>query len=139
MAPPKDEIQALIEQWNYKAGEDLGLARHLLAEQSPFFTAIGFHAQQAAEKYLKAYLVAMEVSVPKTHSIEFLVRLAASDRPELGNVLSECIVLSDYSVDVRYPADIPDLTFAEAAQAVALAELVHAEITAALRERGFSA
>jgi hypothetical protein len=58
MKPPDAIRRELVAQWLARAEEDLGVARHLLAERLPYYTAIGFHAQQAAEKYVKAFLVA---------------------------------------------------------------------------------
>jgi HEPN domain-containing protein len=46
-----------------------------------------FHAQQAAEKYLKAYLVFLEQDFPKTHALEDLVLIASSKDPRAGTFL----------------------------------------------------
>ena len=60
MKPPEEVKRDLVRQWLTKAENDLGVARHLAAE-SGYFTAVAFHAQQAAEKYLKAFLVEHQV------------------------------------------------------------------------------
>jgi HEPN domain-containing protein len=45
----------LLEQWLYKAEEDLGSAQHLLSGN--FYSTAVYHTQQAAEKAFKAYYV----------------------------------------------------------------------------------
>lgn len=119
---PRDEVKRdLIQQWIAKAEVDLGVAQHLLAE-GIYFDALGFHAQQAAEKYLKALLCAMQVEFPKTHDLEDLLDLIGTKKPELTATLEEIVTLNDYGVDIRYPGDHYELTLAEARKAVEHAE-----------------
>ncbi len=69
-------IWDFVQDWMRKAEGDLRAAEHLLAlEQEDYFTA-AFHAQQAAEKFLKALLVRHQVPFPKTHDIQQLLELA---------------------------------------------------------------
>lgn len=63
MRPPDQVGRDLLSQWLAKADEDLAVAEHLLADESPYLAAIAFHAQQAAEKYIKAFLVRRQVEV----------------------------------------------------------------------------
>src|ERR1700690_3368040 len=73
------------------------------AEECPFET-VCFHAQQLAEKYLKAVLVHLNVDFPKTHDIGVLIDLLPSNLvPPLS--LEEQDALSDFAVDSRYPDD----------------------------------
>lgn len=48
----------IFQEWLDKAGEDFAFALVNLQEGKPFFSQICFHFHQAAEKYLKAYIVA---------------------------------------------------------------------------------
>ncbi len=132
MKPPEEIRREFVGQWLAKADDDLAVARHLAAASVRFPAAIAFHAQQAAEKYLKAYLTALQVDFPKTHSIETLLKLAAHRRPALADSLGEAILLTDYAVEARYRADLPELTDEQAAYAVELAALVRAEVTVML-------
>jgi len=45
----------LVQEWLNRADEDFGCADSVI-EESPYFAQICFHFQQAAEKYLKAYI-----------------------------------------------------------------------------------
>ncbi|KAA3608875.1 MAG: HEPN domain-containing protein [Candidatus Scalindua sp. AMX11] len=51
----------LIEEWIKKADEDMGFASSVV-EESTYYAQICFHYQQAAEKYLKAFIIAYVVS-----------------------------------------------------------------------------
>jgi HEPN domain-containing protein len=55
MRPPEAEIRLLVGEWVKKADLDLKTVIRLSAE-SEFRDIVGFHAQQSAEKYLKALL-----------------------------------------------------------------------------------
>jgi HEPN domain-containing protein len=62
-------IWDFVQDWLRKAEGDLRAMERLLEmEQEDYFTA-AFHAQQAAEKFLKAFLVRYQIAFPKTHDI----------------------------------------------------------------------
>jgi HEPN domain-containing protein len=56
MKPPEEVKREFIQDWLAKANQDLETSQFLLASGRLFLYPICFHAQQAAEKYLKAYL-----------------------------------------------------------------------------------
>ena len=133
MRPPDEVRRELVAQWLGRAAEVLAVARHLLTEELPYYAAIGFHAEQAAEKFIKAFLVARQVEFPKTHDLGRLLDLVATVDATLSADLASAVGLTDYGVDVRYPGDLPQLTAADARQAVDDALLVQARITPHLR------
>jgi HEPN domain-containing protein len=124
MTPIEGTKRALIRGWLTKADEDLAVAEYLVSSDRPYFGAVGFHAQQAAEKYLKAFLVYHQVEFPKTHDLDKLLDLAAKVAEPLANALREATMLSVYGVETRYPADLPDLTLLQAQEALDLAAKV---------------
>jgi len=72
----RDEaIKNLVVKWVEKAEKDLLTAQRELSFENPITEAVCFHSQQAAEKFLKALLVAHQVYFPKTHSIMELLEL----------------------------------------------------------------
>jgi HEPN domain-containing protein len=118
-------------EWVAKAEEDLKTAAQVLklGEGCPT-AAVCFHAQQCAEKYLKAYLVFRGTAFPKTHEIEDLVaRMPERDRPAL--TVEEQALLTEYAVGPRYPGwrDVP---LGEARRAVALARRVRKHVRSLL-------
>jgi HEPN domain-containing protein len=132
MKQPEDARIALVRQWAQKAEEDLAAVAALLSHEHPLLSPVCFHAQQAAEKYLKAFLTFNEIAFPKTHSIAALLDLVSQTAPQLAADLEDAIELTPYGVEVRYPGDIPELSLAEAKEAVALAKKVRDAVMAKL-------
>ena len=64
-----------------------------------------FHAQQVAEKMLKAFLVTKERDFPFTHNLEKLLELAASDDPAFLKFQAAAETLTPYAVELRYDQD----------------------------------
>ena len=116
-----------------KAEGDLRAAEHLLAlEQQDYFTA-AFHAQQAAERLLKAFLVCHQVPFGKTHDIHELVELAAKPDASMKRELASAESLTPFGVEFRYPGEqVADLRTAE--QAVEEARRVRATVLEHLRD-----
>jgi HEPN domain-containing protein len=113
---------ALVQCLIRKGDSDLADARRTLVSEGPYDTAC-FHAQQAAEKYLKVYLAWREQTIPRTHDVEELQRLsmAMEPMPELSAL--DLTELTAYAVDLRYDAEFwpPQPT---AREALLLAEQV---------------
>lgn len=134
MRPLEEVKREFTRQWLQKAEEDLAAAHYLLSGGTPFANAACFHAQQAAEKFLKAFLVWHQVEYPKTHDLDELLDLVARVDESLAGSLRNCTSLTDYAVDMWWPGDFPEASPADAVDAVKLAEEVREEIRHALRE-----
>ena len=94
-----------------------------------------FHAQQAAEKAIKASLVHAAIQFRKIHDLVVLVALQPEQvRSDVSNL--DLQHLQQWAADARYPADLPDITAGEAAAVVAIADQIVAAVAAALRENG---
>ena len=65
---------------------------------------VGFHAQQAVEKALKAWLSFVSVQYPKTHDLELLLSLLANHGQTVPGEFQELTALSDFAVQYRYEA-----------------------------------
>ena len=111
-----------FRQWLRIAESDLAVARAPLPSGA-LYEQLCFHAQQAAEKSLKAVLIFRDVDFPRTHSIEHLVELLPPDvsRPAF---LREAANLTDYAVTLRYPPTRESVDEEEYLEAVRLAEAV---------------
>ena len=71
-----------------------------------------FSCQQAAEKYLKAFLIACGQAPPQTHDIDALVELCAAVDPAFDQLQSQVEGLTEFAVIFRYPdAWRPDATY----------------------------
>lgn len=106
------------------ADEDLALARSAPADASVVPRGACVWAHQAAEKALKAALVAADLDPPKTHN---LVRLREMTGIVVEASTRQLQELSTWSIEGRYPADLRDATRADATAAIEIAAtVVHA-------------
>ena len=122
MKSPRDHALALLD----KAEHDLVAARATLATGAAM-DMVCFHAQQAAEKSLKAVLALKDVTYPWRHDLGELLQLVCTHYPTLNLPAEDLIALSPYAVEARYnDAWTPDPT--EARRALQLAEEVHAKL-----------
>ena len=94
------------EAWLAKADHDLlNIQNNLAAAEVPWDT-VCFHAQQAAEKLLKAFLVFHRQIPPRTHDLVVLLTGCVRIEEELLPLEDDCRRLTYYAVSVRYPSDL---------------------------------
>jgi len=135
MRPPEEEvIRKIVGEWIYKADQDITSAEALLSQDPPLLYPSCFHSQQAAEKYLKAYLTRRQVEFPKTHSIREILNLVKTVDEELATELLPATALTPYGVEVRYPGDIPEPSQRETEDAILLAKKVRDTVMDRLKE-----
>jgi HEPN domain-containing protein len=137
MKTPDEAIQRKVREWLVYADGDLRYARiglSLPGERPPFHL-VGYHCQQCAEKYLKAYLVCCGEDFPHTHNISTLLELC-SDYADWPLALRDAEELTDYAVATRYPGEAASVTAEDAQRAVEQAERVRTQVLSALRELG---
>jgi HEPN domain-containing protein len=135
MRPPEEVKRDLVRQWLARADNDLETAKFLFDSGRPFFSAICFHSQQAAEKYFKALLTWHQIEFPKTHDLGLLLGLIASTGSALVGSLTEVARLNPYGVEIRYPGDVPEITRIDAEEAIRLANKVQEAIFLALKDK----
>ena len=103
-----------------KAASDAAAAQSLLDGGN--FDAACFHAQQAAEKYFKAFLIHHGTKFPLTYDLAQLTELCASIDPSFRSLNSSVAPLTPCAVKLRYDdAFWPSLEVAQEAGAAALA------------------
>ena len=85
-----------------KAQQDELVLDRLLGDPDVDDDTLGFHAQQAAEKMLKALLAARSVDYPKTHNIRVLIELLANEGIRLPAELSDIDRLTPFGTTFRY-------------------------------------
>ncbi len=119
--------------WIRKADGDLRVAQICLNARESY-DAVCFHSQQAAEKFLKAFLELKGLLIPKTHQIEQLVELCSNFEPAFEKLYGIGIQLTPYSIRARYDIEFwpPERV---AMEAVAAAETVREQVMAALPEK----
>jgi len=125
----RPEAIEVARQWVNKAENDLKNAEHtLMMEDNCPFDTVCFHAQQCAEKYLKALFTLHSMPFPKTHDLVELVLLLASRKIKLEISLEDLTVINRYAVEARYPGDFEPIDRADAEEALAIARLVRGAV-----------
>lgn len=71
-------------EWIEKAEGDRAVALREMQAAEPVFDVVSFHAQQCAEKYLKAFLEERCIPFEKTHDLALLLDLAGADLAQLS-------------------------------------------------------
>src|SRR5437867_6257052 len=98
------------QAWLQRAQSDLALARAVLDSPDVLREDVCFHAQQCAEKALKALLVHLSVVYQRTHAIETLIDLLKASGVEIPQEVDRCFSLTQYAVETRYPGDWEPIT-----------------------------
>jgi len=97
----------LYEQWLIKADEDFYFASNHLEDEKSFFGQICFHYHQAAEKYLKSYIVAYNLPFIKIHNLKELLHICKRRESAFSEIEDECIYLNQFYIETRYPVHWP--------------------------------
>ncbi|GBD39154.1 hypothetical protein HRbin37_01421 [bacterium HR37] len=112
----------VVVQWLIKANDDLKTSEILLKSEDIPTGAVCFHAQQAVEKFLKAYLTNIDVRTGKTHDIAKLLNMCIQHDKDFEKLNREKLEkLTFYAVEIRYPEEFYTPTTEEAKEAFELA------------------
>lgn len=121
--------------WVAKADEDLLAIELMLAGTTVPWSTVCFHAQQVAEKMLKAYLVARGQVPPKIHDLPTLLLLCRKQGASLEDLDSDCEFLLGFGAAARYPGEFVTPTASEGREAVAAAKRVRQAVQALLQSK----
>lgn len=104
-------------EWIAKAEADFAtMERECQAIEKPNYDGICFHAQQCAEKYLKARLCEADISFGKIHDLVVLLEQVLEMEPTWETFREDLAYLSDFAVSFRYPGESADEESAHDAQ-----------------------
>jgi hypothetical protein len=104
--PPHDRLD-LARVLLARAVDDETLVQKVRSDVDVADAIVGFHAQQAAEKLIKAVLAARGVTFVKSHALSYLIGLVEENHIEAPDELSEADVLSPWAVEFRYEGEEP--------------------------------
>ena len=114
----------IVQAWLQRARSDLQLGRAALNTVGVLPEDACFHAQQCAEKALKALLLQHQIPYPRTHAIEVLLDLLKIRGETVPENVDEALILTEYAVQTRYPGEWEPVTKKEAQKALEQAALV---------------
>ncbi|HQU32527.1 MAG: HEPN domain-containing protein [Planctomycetia bacterium] len=125
MSPPdKGRLPASPEEWVTHARSDLTLAQIGRDSSKVLHEQICFHAQQAAEKAIKAVLLFYKVDFPLTHDLEELVDILDKNGISIPKEILDAGILTPYAVEARYPGYWDEITEHDVDDALQLAEKI---------------
>jgi HEPN domain-containing protein len=96
-------------EWVAKAEADFAtMQRESRVRKNPNYDAVCFHAQQSAEKYIKARLCEADISFGKVHDLVALLEQVLTVEPRWEKFREDLAYLSDFAVSFRYPGESAD-------------------------------
>jgi len=118
-----------ITEWIELADQDLGAAKLIYLHIPDYKETISFHCQQAVEKYLKAFLINLELEFKPKHDLGYLLDLISTKDNSLDAYYLSALSLNEFAVKIRYPEKIDKPTDEEMREAISIAEKFREIIT----------
>ncbi|CAN5899743.1 HEPN domain-containing protein [soil metagenome] len=128
------EVLKVLRRWLRYAEDDLQAAE-ILMEQSSVPRTSCFHAQQAAEKSIKAIFVFLQVDFPFTHDLNRLRDLLPGEWTIKER--AALVELSIWAAEPRYPGDVTEGSRQDAEQAVRQARDIYEMTLEDLKRHGY--
>lgn len=99
-----------VNKWRQRAMQDLRTIANNLKDDPEFLAAVNCYlAQQAVEKLLKAYLLAKQEGLLKTHDLLFLLKKCSELNEHFMELYNAVELLNVYAIEGRYPGDFFDV------------------------------
>lgn len=103
---PKSKKE-LVTAWLKRAEEDIAHVRRDIAFEDAFYAHLCFLLQQAAEKFLKAYITNFNLPFESTHDLLRLLEICKKKNQKFETLRNECSALNPFYIDTRYPVSWP--------------------------------
>ena len=102
-------MRPIAAEWVSKAEGDFAiLERECRARKNPSYDGACFHAQQCAEKYLKARLCEAGITFSRIHDLVALLEQGLCVEPGWESFRKDLAFVSDFAVTFRYPGESAD-------------------------------
>lgn len=99
-------MKPLTAEWVAKADADFYvMEREGRVRKNPAYDSICFHAQQCAEKYLKATLAEHDLDIGRIHDLVALLETVLRIQPLWESFRLDLAYLSEFAVAYRYPGE----------------------------------
>jgi HEPN domain-containing protein len=123
-------MKKATREWLDKAEGDFLAARKLLKGRPFLSDSVGYHCQQAIEKYLKALQQELSLTIQRTHDITVLLDQLIPKDGTLRSLKRGTKTLTAFAVEYRYPGR--NATPRQARWAFQKAEVFRAEMRSRL-------
>jgi HEPN domain-containing protein len=109
-------MKLMTAEWVAKAeGDFYTLERESRARKKPNYDGICFHAQQCAEKYIKARLSEAGIAFTRVHDLMALLEQVLPVESSWENYRADLAFLTHFGVAFRYPGEFADKELAKEA------------------------
>ena len=125
MTPPKRFPPDDPREWLNRARSDLAIAKGRTVEA--YLEDLCYHAQQAAEKAIKAVMILRDIEFPYTHDLDRLLSVLGAFGEKSPERVGQAVRLTRYAGVLRYPVHFVDdepVSEQTYEEAVAIAEAV---------------
>ena len=122
MSPPERFPPDDPREWMNRARSNLVMAKNRIPDA--YLEDLCFDAQQAAEKAIKAIMIAREIEFPYVHDLGSLLSLLEEIGEPVPETIRTAVSLTTYATATRYPNTGAPVTELEYQDAVAIAEAV---------------
>jgi HEPN domain-containing protein len=116
--------ESFVRIWLKRAKSNLMIAKAGKVFEDILYEDLCFDCEQTVEKALKALLVSIDVSFPRTHSISHLIELIETQNIKVPDEIKDSISLTAYAVSTRYPGDFEPVDEQEYQEALETAKKV---------------
>lgn len=92
----------IVKRWLYKADQDFGFSSASLTNGYDYYDQPCFFFQQAAEKYLKAYILRYSLRFEKTHDLLKLLEICKENDASFEEIEDAASELNTLYIEPRY-------------------------------------
>ena len=123
-----EAYRKITQEWLNKAQSDYLFAEASLREFSGFYSQICVLCHDVVEKYLKAFLISQGKRPDRIHDLLAILNESCQVDSTLDVISTQCSILNDYYIPLKYPSHYPEMTLEQAKEAFAAAGVVRCEI-----------
>ena len=123
-----EAYRKITQEWLLKAQSDYLFAEASLREFSSFYSQICILCHDSVEKYLKSFLISHGKRPDRIHDLLAILNECSQIDSTLDVISSQCGILNDYYIPLKYPSHYPEMTHEQAEEAFAAAGAVRNEI-----------
>lgn len=123
-----EAYRKITQEWLNKAQSDYLFAEASLREFSGFYSQICILCHDVVEKYLKAFLISQGKRPDRIHDLLAILNESCQVDSTLDVISTQCGILNDYYIPLKYPSHYPEMTQEQAEEAFAAAGVVRDEV-----------